>query len=104
LTHYQCESVSIDGQTTVRLSGEIDLAAAPVVVGEGGNALNNGTRTLVVDLADVTFMDSAGLFGLFQMQAKAHETGVAFRLQSPSTIVRRIIEVSGVEHLFDIRS
>jgi anti-anti-sigma factor len=101
LTHYQCEIVSNDGQAMIRLSGEVDLAALPVVAQAANEALELSPGSLVVDLAEVTFIDSAGLSALIKMRAAARAVGVPLLVSSPSKVVMRVMEVSGIDRLFE---
>ena len=64
-------------------------------------ALATGAVALIVDMADVSFVDSAGLSGLVQVRQQTLDAGSTFRLQSPSRVVARILELSGLDRLFD---
>ena len=54
-------STGRDGEVVVRVSGEIDMAAAPVFRERLTAVIEADGDDVVVDLADVSFMDSAGL-------------------------------------------
>ena len=84
-------------RTVVRVVGDLDMATAL----ELRNALRPGNgRPIVVDLAETTFVDSSGLNAL--VAACHHGTVVALR--HPSPIVRRAIEVSGLDEILTIEA
>ena len=59
-------------------------------------------RRLVVDLSDVTFVDSTTL-GAFVEARAALAGGDAFVLAAPGLEVRRALEVSGLDRHFAVR-
>lgn len=85
------------GAIVVALAGEIDMATAPAVADTLQAAVDAGARDLTVDMADVGFMDSQGLYPLLEAQEAITARGGRFALRSPSTSVRLVIELSGVE-------
>lgn len=55
-----------------------------------------GTVPVVVDLSQVTFMDSRGLGALLAANERSREGAAALRIHRPSDPVQRLLEVSGV--------
>jgi anti-sigma B factor antagonist len=51
-------------QTVLRVGGEIDLGNAALLDGAIREALEDGTSSLVVDLSELAYIDSAGLAAL----------------------------------------
>ncbi|GAB2812586.1 anti-sigma factor antagonist BldG [Actinocorallia aurea] len=47
--------------TVVRPLGEVDVSTAPMLRRELERLIDEGARALVIDLADVTFLDSTGM-------------------------------------------
>ncbi|MGW0841263.1 STAS domain-containing protein [Streptomyces sp. NPDC002787] len=79
----------------VTLSGEIDLATAPLVYAALAGCLRDGMRTIDVDLTAVTFCDASGLnpfLTAFQLGAGA---GTILRLHHPPPAMARVIELTG---------
>lgn len=77
----------------VPLTGEIDMDTAPAIADHLHAALDAGARDLTVDMADVTFMDSQGLYALLDAQAATTARGGRFALRSPTRPVRLVIEL-----------
>jgi anti-sigma B factor antagonist len=85
-----------DGTARVVVYGELDLAAAPTLR-SALRPLRRDARSTILDLREVTFMDSSGLRVL--LQAGRHRTtgwGVSLLLP-PGGPVRRLIDLSGVQ-------
>ena len=86
--------------------GDVDLdaedrlveAARSAVAGLGAARTD---RTLVLDLAAVTFLDSSGLRALLRSQALARSQGVTVRVVALPGPVTRLLEVAGVADRFD---
>lgn len=76
------------------LRGELDLATVPVLE----DALQNAERShdlVVVDLRDLTFLDSAGLHVLIGAEQRARRSGARLVLVQGPPQVRRLLELTG---------
>lgn len=62
--------------TVIRLAGELDLLARPVAVGVIDGVMNAGSHRIILDFADLTFIDTSGGVEILRMQQKAQRTGV----------------------------
>ena len=82
------------------LAGELDLATAPALRDALRRAVERSPKRLVVDLAEVTFVDSTVLGAL--VEARSTLGGDAFALAAPGLEVRRALEVSGLDRHFTI--
>ena len=91
-----------DGAVTVAVEGELDIATAPRLEAALIDVERNGTRELVVDLANVRFMDSSGLRSLLSARRRAEGAGRALRLVNVPPDVARVFDVTGVGRIFDI--
>jgi anti-sigma B factor antagonist len=88
-----------DGAVIVSLAGELDLYNAEEVRSALLGADPADHEALVVDLAQVTFIDSTALGVLIEARSKmADRTG--FRLAAPGLESRRALEVSGLDRNF----
>ena len=80
------------------LAGELDLADAPALREALRRAVDRAPKRLVVDLAEVTFVDSTVLGALVEARSKLG--GDAFALAAPGLEVRRALEISGLDRHF----
>jgi anti-anti-sigma factor len=86
--------------TTVRLNGEFDLGAAGDLRAALLGAVKAGpTGRVVVDLAEVTFIDSETVRVLLDGYAAAQAQGTGYRLDHPRGMVERVLAVMGLTQL-----
>src|SRR4051794_33217296 len=76
----------------VALSGELDLAAKRVAEDVVRDVLGQGAREILVDLADVTFMDCVGLGILVRAARSAELRGARLYLVRAQDQPRDLIE------------
>src|SRR5207249_4366618 len=91
-----------DGMVIIRLAGELDLYNADEVGAALGEAAGEAPERLVVDLTEVSFVDSTALAALVEAK-KEVRPATQFVLAAPGTDVLRALEVSGLGQHFDIR-
>lgn len=77
----------------VRAAGEIDVSTIPALRSELERARHDG-GTVLLDLSDITFMDSSGLHLLLELSQSSAVSDWAFFVVRPSKVVQRLIEVS----------
>jgi anti-anti-sigma factor len=82
----------------VRLTGEIDLETAPALE----ERLAALAGDLVVDLTDVSFVDSQMLSVLIAEHKRRVAVGSHLAITGLSPMARRVFEISGVDHLLDL--
>jgi anti-sigma B factor antagonist len=78
------------------LAGELDPHTAPAlqeqIEGEEG--------PVVLDLAGVTFLDSAGIRAIVSAHEQLSASGAALTIRRPSDVARRVFEIAGLlDHL-----
>lgn len=83
--------------TRVVPKGELDLATAPELEEEILPALAQG-RGVILDLSELTFMDSTGVRTIVTARQAANESGARFDVVRPpsDSAVSRVIEISGI--------
>ncbi len=90
-----------EGETTVSVAGELDLASAE----EFSNAVRSALATggVVIDLRRVSFMDSAGVRALNTALREAEESGRQLRVcEGMQPIVVQMLELTGMLGLLPI--
>jgi anti-sigma B factor antagonist len=91
-----------DAGVVVSASGEIDLWSAPRV-GEVLATHCTGADGVVLDLRDVSFMDSSGLGLIVAQHRRARENGFRFGVAvAAGSDVRRILEISGIAKVLEL--
>jgi anti-sigma B factor antagonist len=89
-------------RTVVRLGGEIDVYTAPFVREKLDEQIHAGRADLVVDLSDVTFLDSTGLGVLVGRLKIARTRGGSLRLVGTAERVLRVFAITGLDKVFEI--
>lgn len=83
-----------DAVPVVRVTGEIDVANADEVATQLRAAVSNAAQGLVVDLAGVDYVDSAGLRGLLDLAVRLRRRGQRMVAVAPEgSPVRRVLEL-----------
>ena len=89
------EISDLRGDRTLVVHGELDIATAPELVDLLARLRHHG-HAVVLDLAEVTFMDSTGLTTLMDAHRQAADNGWSFSVRRRSPAVQRVIELAGV--------
>jgi anti-sigma B factor antagonist len=84
------------------LQGEIDLHVSPSVTASLNEMIDKKPEHLVVDLSDVSYIDSAGLAALIEAMQKVETYGGKFALAGLQETVRSIFEISRLDQVFKI--
>jgi anti-anti-sigma factor len=103
--HLQIDVRQERDRVVVGLHGELDLLSAPLLQSEIDNPTIEGAETVVLDLQDLRFIDSAGLRSMLAAYERSQERGQAFALSRGSSQVQRLLNIAGLdEHLRIIES
>ncbi|MER5213176.1 STAS domain-containing protein [Streptomyces sp. NPDC002838] len=78
----------------ITLAGEIDLESAPLVRVSLERCLQDGIRTIDVDLTPVTFCDCSGLNAFLRAAQQTTVVGGTLRLHHPPTTLARILDLA----------
>jgi anti-sigma B factor antagonist len=91
------------GHVVVALAGELDLAAAPAVADAVGRALSRGTvGEVVIDLAQLTFLDSSGVHALMRAREAVRAQGASFAVRRAVPAVTHVLRIAGVGELLGV--
>ena len=89
-----------EDRVVLGLHGELDLLGAPMLEEEIAKAEADAPTTMVLDLRDLQFVDSAGLRVILAAHERARREGKEFALTQGSEQVQRLFTIAGVsEHL-----
>lgn len=86
-----------DSELHVRLIGELDEHSAGYVrAALDDMTAQSGIERLIIDLSALSFMDSTGIGVLIGRYKQLKPRGIRIILQSPSTVVDRVLRLSGI--------
>jgi anti-sigma B factor antagonist len=86
-------------EPVVIVHGELDLANGPHLQQRLQDLADSTVGDIVVDLADVRYIDSTGLAALLEASDRLVRTGRRLSVLNPSAQVIRLLEICGVAHL-----
>jgi anti-anti-sigma factor len=93
----------VDGDLThLVLSGEFDLAGVHTFERAIAQAEHSGPQTILVDLAELQFMDSSGLRALVSANERAKAAGRRFAIVPGPEHVRRVFEITQLDGQFEL--
>jgi len=84
--------VDPSGACVITLAGELDVSNVQSLDATVASATEKPAQQLIFDLAELRFMDSAGIAVLIHASEKAQSV----RLRNASPIVHRLLEVTGL--------
>lgn len=94
-TPFELRSSRVGDAVVLSIVGEIDMATAPEVARAIDDDGHDGVDRVVVDLTEVTFLDSSALNALVHSQRGLAENEIAFRIVSPSDhAVRNVFDIT----------
>jgi anti-sigma B factor antagonist len=91
-----------DGIVLVDLQGEVDAFTAPKLKQEMIQQIENGSSRLIVDLADVGYLDSTGLGVLIGGLKRTRDKGGDLVLVCPNVRISRIFDITGLSRIFEM--
>ena len=92
-------------RVVVSLSGELDMASAPLLQTAVENAELAAKNVVVLDLQGLQFLDSTGLRVILAVRKACQERGQQIAVTRGSEQVERLLAVTGVgDHLQTIAS
>ena len=89
-------------EVTLALHGEVDVLNVDQVRRALNEAIAIRPSRLVVDLADLSFIDSTGLGALIFGFQRAREQGVGYLLARPTHSVHQVLVLSGLLELVEL--
>jgi anti-sigma B factor antagonist len=90
------------GVAVLAVRGEIDALTTPQLETGIDELLAGSERCVVLDMAEVTFLASSGLAVLIRAAQLAGERAQRLRLVIATRAVRRPLQVTGSDQLFDL--
>jgi anti-sigma B factor antagonist len=93
-TPFELRSSRVADSGIVEVIGEVDMATAPELAAAIGS-VDETVRRVVVNLSEVTFIDSSALNALVHSQRELARREIDFRVVSPSDrVVRKVFEIT----------
>jgi anti-sigma B factor antagonist len=91
----------VDGVYRLGVSGELDLASHKALKEEVERAEASEANGILLDLSDLTFIDSTGMAVLVRAHERSLTNGIPLRFSPVDGQVREMLELTGLMAVFD---
>ena len=91
-----------EGAVIVDAMGDIDINCSTEFQQALLGLFNEKPELIVVNLAEVPYMDSSGVASLVKLLSRAKKSGVRLRLVAMTERVRSIFEITRLDTVFEI--
>jgi anti-sigma B factor antagonist len=88
--------------TVVVLAGEVDATNSDELYGVLESVVNQQPRLLIVDMSELTFMDSTGLRMLLRSTRSLDAHGGVLALAAPQVAVARVLQLTRADQLIPV--
>jgi anti-anti-sigma factor len=91
-----------EGEYRIALRGELDVSTAPRFNAALSDPRIRQAHTLVVDLSELTFMDSTGLSAVLVGEMHSRTRGQRFAVVRGPRHVQELFRLTGVDHFLEV--
>jgi anti-sigma B factor antagonist len=99
-----CTERWVERVAIVTASGELDMLTAPQLRDAVQSALSNKPAGLIIDLAQVDFLGSAGMQVLMEAHNQTSGTETRFAVVADGPATSRPLKITGIADLIDVFS
>lgn len=97
-------ATQVDASGVLALAGEIDLSTSHLLVDAIDAAIESGSTTVVLDFAEVTFVNSTGLGAMVAATKRLRQLGGDLVLRHFRGIPASALATTGLDRFFTIDS
>lgn len=94
----------VNSQAIMTLKGEIDIYTATKLKEELNSLVSEHKADVIVDLKNVTYMDSTGLGTFVSALKQSEKAGSSLRLIRANDRLFRLFQVTGLDDVIDVHS
>lgn len=92
----------LDGATVVHVEGDVDVSSTLALRDTLAAVVGDGSARVVLDLAEVAFIDSAGIGLLVTAHRRAQAADGVFVLAALTPTVARVLELTRTDRLLRV--
>ena len=90
-----------DDAAIVTMQGDLDIATEAQATADLARAMD-GAELLIVDLRELSFLDSTGVRVLLAADLRARENGMRFGLVRGDGMIARLLDVTRIDQRFPV--
>ncbi len=98
----ELEVIKKEKFSILKLSGDVDLYSSPQVRKKILSLITKSNKNLLVDLAEVTYMDSSGVATLVEALQLTNKNSGTLKLYSLRDAIKDVFELSRLDKVFNI--
>jgi anti-anti-sigma factor len=91
-----------DDASVIAVAGELDLSTVPALRGALSGAAERGVSRLVIDLTEVSFIDSVGVGAVLHAKRRLPEDGRLAVVVAPASYANVIFDAVGAEAFMSV--
>lgn len=96
-------SARVEGDyTVIAVSGELDVFTAPSLDKLLAESIEAGSISLIVDLTDVTFLDSTGLGSMVKGLKGTKDQGGSLRVVASADRIVKVFKITGLDQAMSL--
>ena len=92
------------GISVIRVAGEVDIYTAPDLRYLVNQTIDSGAKDLVIDMSEVTYMDSSGFGTLLGATKRLRPDGGSIGLAACSEAIERMLRITRLDTIFGVFS
>jgi anti-sigma B factor antagonist len=92
----------LDGRDVVEVTGDVDIKSSAELRDAVTSLVEAGSRSIVIDLTHVSFMDSTGLSALVGAHGSATKNGAAIALVLTDANLLRLLRITSLDTAFAV--
>jgi anti-sigma B factor antagonist len=96
-----CQETSEHAQLALR--GELDMSSAPQLTRELEAVEANHPKEILLDLAELSFMDVSGLRTILDAARRGRRVGTAIVIANPMPHILRLLELTAIDQTLQVQ-
>jgi anti-sigma B factor antagonist len=98
------QTATQDGVHVLTLTGVLDMETLPTLESAISRLCRDGASEITLDMEDLSFIDSSGLWMITSANRWCTRAGCAFTLISPPEHIQRVFDVAGLSDVLPFRT
>ena len=98
----EIHTIEIDGHKVLVVSGEIDVHTSPQFNRAVKNTVNSDVYHLIIDMHNVRYMDSSGLYILFSAAKRLYHKGGTVNIVSCMPYLTHILAITHLNEIINL--
>ncbi len=96
------ETQTRDGVTILKLAGDLTSSGERPLLSRVAALLGKGVTRVVMDVSEISFVNSGGLGELVQITARANAQNARVMLASPSPFLAGVLQTTRLDRFFEV--